>query len=266
MNLIFKIKRSILKCRLRKLSIIDPNEYDEKIEDKNHIPLDVKIADKYAVKDFEIKKFFINLEEYETIKKEYDFPYNQNLTDTENSLNIMNYLTQHTHYCGATSNVLPDNTLDILKYSFDKSFVNALNCRFKALVLTDVLIAYGIKALPILLRSENNGVHFVVHIYSKEQKKFVVLDPSFNCCFTDENDNLLSIFELRNAIIDKKTVKLRNYSFQNTEKHKEYYFSAFISDCISNISTWETNKRSKKMNNKVCAIEFDTKVPIYLEQ
>lgn len=122
------------------------------------------------MKDFEIKKFFINLEEYETIKKEYDFPYNQNLTDTENSLNIMNYLTQHTHYCGATSNVLPDNTLDILKYSFDKSFVNALNCRFKALVLTDVLIAYGIKALPILLRSENNGVHFVVHIYSKEQK------------------------------------------------------------------------------------------------
>ncbi len=265
MNLIFKIKRVLFKFRLRKLSIINPNEYDEKIEDKKYILLDTKIIDKYAVKDFEIKKFFTNLEEYETIKKEYAFPYNNNITDIENSLNIMNYLTQHTHYCGATSNVLPDNTLDILKYSFDKSFAYALNCRFKALVLTDVLIAYGIKALPILLRSENNGVHFVVHIYSKEQKKFVVLDPSFNCCFTDENDNLLSVFELRNAIIDKKTVKLKNYSFQNTEKHKEYYFSAFISDCISNISTWGTNERSKKIKNKVCGIEFDTKIPLDLE-
>lgn len=264
MNTVFFLKRNIFKFKMKNKAVTSIEEYEKTFETENYTPLSISANDKFAVKDYNVDNLFKYSEEYDIIKTSYDFPYNKKLTDIENALNIMDYLTKHTHYCGASLNVLPDNTLDILNYSFDKEFADALNCRFKAIALTDILIAYGIKALPICLRSEENGVHFVVSVYSKEEKRFIMLDPSFNCCFVNDNNTALSVFELRNCLIKNKPVQVINFTFINPEKHKDFYFSAFISDCISNISTWETNIKSKKVNRKICAIDFNTKVPTEL--
>lgn len=264
MNTVFLLKRNILKIKMRKKVISSIENYEQIFESENYKPLSVSANDKFAVNDCNVNNLFQYTNEYDIIKSRYVFPYEDGLTDIENALNIMDYLTKHTHYCGASLNVLPDNTLDILNYSFDKDFTDALNCRFKAIALTDILIAYGIKAFPICLRSEENGVHFVVSVYSNEEKRFIVLDPSFNCYFVDKNNTLLSIFELRNCIIKNEPVDAVNFTFINAQQHKGYYLSAFISDCISNISTWESNIRSKKSNSKICAVDFNTKVPVDL--
>ena len=262
MNLKFRISRlkTLFYCRKNLIS-----------SREDYIAFLKKCADEYKprtviVKDETVKceaapdLLFRKIPGHRESAKTYGFPYADGLTDRENALAIMAHLTKHTHYCGATRNILPDDGAEISRNSFDLPFEKALNCRSKAIALTDIMNSYGIKALPICTMSNDKGCHFLVQVWLREENRFIVMDPSFNCTFADEDGIELSVFELRERILNDKSVSINGYSVFGTNELKDYYYAAFIGDLMENLSTWKTNVRGRRELSKVCGVEFDARV------
>ncbi|MBR4728063.1 MAG: hypothetical protein IK080_09275 [Clostridia bacterium] len=267
MNFRFKVSRSKVLLFSGKKLVSSEEDYVAYMKKTaaDYTPKQIVINDESVKNDVAVDALFCVIPEHRDLNKKYDFPYSPDLSDKENVLAIMNHLTEHTYYCGATRNILPDDGAEILENAFDLPFDKALNCRSKAIVLTDILNSCGIKSLPVCCMLNEGGCHFLVNVWLKEENRFIVVDPSFNCFFTDETGRELSVCELRDSIIKNKAVTVNGYSFLSTDEFKNYYFSAFICDLMANLSTWKTNIRGKKELSKVCGVNFDAKVPETLD-
>ena len=264
MTLLFRLRKAKFLFYQRKKNLVSSKEdyfalIKKSAEEYRSQKLVVK--DENAKREADIKALFSIIPEHRDLGGKYGFTYSSDLSDKENVLEIMEHLTKHTHYCGETKNILPDDAAEILPDSFDLPFEKALNCRFKAIAFTDVLNSYGIKAFPVCAISNDKGIHFFVSVWLKEEKRFIITDPSFNCTFSNETGRELSVYELRDRIIDNKPVEINGYSFLGAEDFKDYYFHAFVRDEMANISTWKTNRRSKKELSRVCGVEFNARVP-----
>lgn len=184
-------------------------------------------------------------------------------TDFEKVLQILNWLTENTFYNGAQIHLLTDNTLDILKYAYGKSFKNALCCRLKAISFADCLVAVGIKAYPVCMCSTViKNSHFTCRAYISELDKWCAFDPSFGCWFADKNGNPLDIFEMRELFLQGDEPVVNGYNFNGTTKCLDVYINAFLKGCISNLSTWRDNsmdrRDTKKMPDKK---KFNGRIP-----
>ena len=262
MNLWFRIRRAKLLFYIRKTLCASEEEYHAFIEkaaaEYTARPLAAK--DETAKEEAACDALFCKINAHRDLGERYNFPFLAAYTDQTNVIAVMRHLTEHTHYCGNTKNLLPDDGAEILSLAFDLPFEKALNCRAKAIALTDVLNAYGLKALPVCATTAQGNCHFLVHVWLREENRFIALDPSVNCFFSDKFGKALSIFELRDCIIQNKDFTINGYTFFGTDAYKDYYQSAFLG-ALESISTWKTNKRSKKELSKVCGVAFDTRVP-----
>lgn len=213
----------------------------------------------------EYVNLFEYLPEYEELIKKYPIPELENKkTVFAKSLAVMNWLTRSTYYSGMQREPLPDDSLKILNFAFNKDFEFAINCRDKAIALTDLLIARGIMAYPICLEDENHyGRHFVVHVFCSDENKWIVLDPSFNCYFKNKSKSVLNIFELRNLRLKNELPDVIDYSFNGTNECMDIYLQYFVGATLTNITTWESNsndgrkefERRKKFNAKLPDLE-----------
>lgn len=206
---------------------------------------------------------FTVLPEYEAIKSRYKIPINDKATVFEKALSVMQWLTDNTFYSGMQFKILPDDTLKLLEFSCGNGFKCALNCRDKAIALTDLLLAYGIKAYPVcLMDTEKIDCHFVVHIYCEEIKRWVVLDPSFNSYFIDGENNLLNIWQLRELKLNNKTPEAVGYSFNGTQEAKDIYLKYFVGNLLARVSTWSDNSNeNRKTTNLNKRKEFNGRIP-----
>lgn len=184
-------------------------------------------------------------------------------TDFEKVLQVLNWLTEHTYYSGAQMRLLTDNTLDILKYSFDKSFTHAINCRYKAIAFADCLIAVGIQAYPVcMLSADFCGCHFTCMAYITEIGKWCAFDPSFGCWFSDEDGNPVDIFEIREMFLQGLEPTVNGYNFNGTDESFDVYLNGFLKYCISNLSTWENNSMDGRTKKSYSARkQFNAKIP-----
>ena len=165
--------------------------------------------------------------------------------------NLMQWLTNHTCYNGASKGWNPDDSLAILDYSFDKGFKRAICCREKAIILTDMLISLGLKAYPLCMRSIRDvDNHFTVRFFYEEQNKWIMLDPSFNVVFK-LNGEPLDVYEVRQAFLEGKDVELSGYNFNNTQKCIDIYKQGFIKQCLSKLSTWNDCSMDRRQKGKI---------------
>ncbi len=180
------------------------------------------------------------------------------------TLSVLNWLTENTFYNGAQIINLKDNSLDILEYSFRKNFKKAINCRFKAIVFADCLTAVGIKAYPVCMISSKfkEGCHFTCHVYIDELNKWCAFDPSFGCYFTDENSNMLDLFEIRDIFLKGNKPVICGYNFNGTDECVDVYSDAFLKLCLSNLSTWNDSSTDKRSSKKwKYKKKFQSKIP-----
>lgn len=184
-------------------------------------------------------------------------------TDLKKVMQILDWLTEHTYYSGAQMRLLTDNSLDILEYSFDKPFVRAINCRYKAIAFADCLVAVGIKAYPVcMLSSDFYGCHFTCMAYITELGKWCAFDPSFGCWFSDEGGNPLDIFEVREMFLQGFEPVVNGYNFNGTEECFDVYMNGFLKYCISNLSTWKDNSMDRRTAKSYSGRkEFNAKIP-----
>lgn len=104
------------------------------------------------------------------------------------------------------------NASDILKYCENSR--TTVNCLCHATVLTEVLLALGFTArkvscLPIDVVPVDN--HVVTNVYVPSLGKWIMLDPSMCCYITDCDQNILSISEIRDYLIQSKGIYLHTY-------------------------------------------------------
>ena len=171
-------------------------------------------------------------------------------SDFDKAVQVLEWLTKHTYYSGMQMKMLNDDTLEILAYSFDKPFNRAINCRYRAIAFADCLVAVGIKAFPVaMVSSEFTGSHFTCLVYISEEDKWCSFDPSFGCWFTDEEGELLDIFEIRELFLENKEPVVKGYSFNGKQENFDVYMNSFLKFCVSNLSTWADNSNDRRSEN-----------------
>lgn len=217
-----------------------------------------------ALVETDAENLFNELPQFGLLRKKYVVDGIDSLRNTfDRTVAVMSYLTQHTYYSGAQSHLVPDDAVGILEWSFDKGFKRAINCRFKAIAFTDLLMSHGIKAYPILMRDKNLiGAHFTVHVYLPENSKWAVFDPSFNTYFTDKTGCILNVYELRSEMLkDIDGVEIVGYDFNGTQECKDVYRKYFISSLLANLSTWRDNSENLRFEKSLASRKpFDAKI------
>lgn len=214
-----------------------------------------------CIKDMASEKTELAETELDKIIQPYDFHIQLNEkynlseiatadSDFDKTVQLLEWLTEHTYYSGMQMKMLDDDTFDILDYSFDKSFKQAINCRYRAIAFADCLIAVGIKAFPVaMVSSEFTGSHFTCLVYISEEDKWCSFDPSFGCWFTDKEGELLDIFEIRELFLENKEPVVKGYSFNGKQENFDVYMNSFLKFCISNLSTWADNSTDRRSEN-----------------
>lgn len=103
-----------------------------------------------------------------------------------------------------------ENAMCIIEYC--KKRKKTVNCRLHAIVLTEALLALGFEArivccMPIDVLPFDN--HTLATVYSHELDKWIALDPSRNCYFLDNFNNMLSVAEIRELLIRNELIQFK---------------------------------------------------------
>lgn len=105
-----------------------------------------------------------------------------------------------------------------------------VNCLSHAIVLNECLHQLGIVSriifcLPIDMKPLEN--HVVVHAYSEQYSKWVMLDPSWNCYYCDQSGKIMSLPEIRRAIAADLPFSIQ-YNHRITAGAKESSFKQYF--------------------------------------
>lgn len=264
------LKWKIEQYKNRKLSILD-NYIENLISTYSNINKspDMDLKSPLELSETNRENLYSYLKTYDILLKKYALKgIMQGETDFEKAFSIMNWLTESTYYNGqqlSYSNMLPDDSDAILHYSYKKPFRYAINCRYKAIVFTDILIALGFKAYPVVMYDcDGFGNHLTVHLYLEDIKKWVLFDPSFNTYFTDKKNTPLDAYEIKANFLKGENPIICGYNFNGTKKCFDIYKYEFIKKNLAEFSTWSDNSqvgRKKTMNIYKTRKTFDCKLP-----
>lgn len=96
-------------------------------------------------------------------------------------------------------NHVPMNSLELLDYSLDRP-ENGINCRNKSVILTECCLVLGIYARRVYIMPYSPydmDNHVVTEVFDSAMGKWIMLDPTTDGIFTDEQAVPLSLLELR---------------------------------------------------------------------
>lgn len=132
-------------------------------------------------------------------------------------------------------------------YILTQTKTNAIksNCYMYCVVLTELLLCYGIKARLVICRPfdfyKNTDCHCMVHAYVEELQKWIALDPANGASFRDENGSFISIPEIRRKIIENKKYFVfcsTQYNSLMLKNYLTYYLFSFFSFEINGFNSY----------------------------
>ena len=125
-------------------------------------------------------------------------------------LSLFYWVHNEIRHDGGNSSPDPENALNILNYCNESG--KGVNCVYMAIVLNEVYLSLGIKSRVIQGNCKkfifNGDWHAFNIVYSTTLGKWIFLDPMKLAYFTDENGNMLSVAEIRERLIEGKTLEL----------------------------------------------------------
>ena len=99
------------------------------------------------------------------------------------------------------------NAIDILRASAEEHIQS--NCLMYSVVLSEALLAYGIKSKVVICKPYdfyfNADCHCMVHAYIDEYRKWILFDPAYNSVYRCKG-RFLSLQELRKCIISGSNI------------------------------------------------------------
>ncbi len=133
---------------------------------------------------FPVERFMTGKNDFEKIKK------------------VLRWVNEALMFSGQQECPYPLNAKRILAHVRENKVT--VNCLSHAMVLNECLHQIGIVSriifcLPIDINPIEN--HVVVHAYSEQYSKWIALDPSWNCYYCDQTGTIMSLPEIRKAIV-----------------------------------------------------------------
>lgn len=127
-------------------------------------------------------------------------------SDFEKSVNMLNWVAENNYHKGNSNNDINWNSLELLKQSYKKDSENGINCRGLATILTECLLCLGLNARTVYIMpcSPYDGDnHVVTEVFIADLQKWIMLDPTFNIYFTNQQGEPLSLLEMRTYLANQ---------------------------------------------------------------
>ncbi len=163
--------------------------------------------------------------EYNELKEKYDLKkIAGDGSNLSKSINLLHFLSPRLAHSPFYDNHIKCNALDLLDYSLNNK-EHGINCLNKSKILEECCLALGIYARRVIIMPYSPfdlDNHVVVEVYDN---KWVMLDPSTDGVFVDENRNLLSLFEIREKLANNEfvTYTKSNDELDDLKKLREKY-------------------------------------------
>ena len=203
----------------------------------------LKAAAKYDYTDTKALPDFIYQESSFPKLKELKDKYNLdavagNASELSKILNLLKWVHQQITHDGQHNNPSTMNALQLLDSC--KATGRGLNCRGFAVVLNEVYLSMGFKSRLITLESEvyQGSAHALNAVYSQEKQKWLWVDAEFGAYLMDEKGELLSPAEVRERIIQNKTIIVNPDASWNRKIYQTYqsYIIEFVAPLLYKIS------------------------------
>ena len=141
------------------------------------------------------------------------------------ALNLLHWLCAHTKH-GNPRNLPEAFEMDaaaLLDWCFDQPG-NDPNCKHLSIILSECLLAVGIKAyalwcFPKVYEGDN---HVVVQAWLPEESRWIMLDPSWDVYISDAAGRILSVPELRQRLAERAALRLNAESKIDEKSYLEY--------------------------------------------
>ncbi len=172
-----------------------------------------------------IINYDFNCKEYNELKEKYDLKkIAGDGSNLSKSINLLHFLSPRLAHSPFYDNHIKCNALDLLDYSLNNK-EHGINCLNKSKILEECCLALGIYARRVSIMPYSPfdlDNHVVVEVYDN---KWVMLDPSTDGVFVDENRNLLSLFEIREKLANNEfvTYAKSNDELDDLKKLREKY-------------------------------------------
>lgn len=127
-------------------------------------------------------------------------------TAFERAVRLTRYLAPGLTHSSWYDNHVECNALELLAYSFENK-EHGINCLNKAKILAECCLALGIYARRVFLYPFSPfdfDSHVVCEIFDERLDKWIMLDPTTDGYFVDENNTPLSMPEIRNGFTSSR--------------------------------------------------------------
>ena len=192
-------------------------------------------------------------------------------------LNLMHWLHYLIPHDGMNGNPEVMNALNMIAVC--KKEGRGLNCRGLAMVLNECYLSLGIKSRYVTCLPKDTAdpdCHVINMVYSNDLEKWIWIDPSFDAYVMNEKGELLGIEEVRERLINGKTLILSpdaNWNRQQSQT-KELYLenymakNLYILECpASSEYNMETNHEGKTYNYiRLIPLEYYEQEPHKFEE
>ncbi|MEZ0006896.1 hypothetical protein ABH942_002274 [Flavobacterium sp. 28YEA47A] len=163
-------------------------------------------------------------------------------------INIMLFVTNSIKYDGTNWALCEFDAIDF--YNYHKATGKGINCRHKAMTLNEMYLAMGFKSRYVTCMPKDDtdtDCHVINSVYSETLKKWLWMDPSHGAYVMDENNNLLSIEEVRERLISNQSLKLNT----ETKVTKIWYLDNYMAKNLywiqcTNKSQFNTESRYRQ--------------------
>jgi hypothetical protein len=205
----------------------------------------LKIAEKYNLSDNRfIPKF------------EYQSMYNPNLVrirkdlkldsiagkgnEVSKIINLLHWVHNIIRHDGSSNNPTLKNAIDLIKVC--KTENRGVNCRMMATILNECYLSMGIRSRYITCMPKEikfDDCHVINMVYSNDLKKWIWIDPTFDAYVMNEKGELLGLEEVRERLINGKTLILNpdaNWNKKNSQT-KEYYLETYMAKNLYRLET-----------------------------
>lgn len=163
-------------------------------------------------------------------------------------INIMLFVTNSIKYDGTNWALCEFDAIDF--YNYHKATGKGINCRHKAMTLNEMYLAMGFKSRYVTCMPKDDtdtDCHVINSVYSETLKKWLWMDASHGAYVMDENNNLLSIEEVRERLRNNQSMKLNS----ETKVTKIWYLDNYMAKNLywiqcTNKSQFNTESRYRQ--------------------
>ncbi len=148
---------------------------------------------------------------------------------TSKILNLMHWMHNTVRHDGSSANPSARNVDDLI--AICKKENRGLNCRMMAIALNECYLALGIKShyITCMPKEEKfDDCHVINSVFDEETKRWIWIDPTFDAYVMNEKGQLLGLAEVRERLINGKTLILNpdaNWNRQETQTPDHYLYT-----------------------------------------